>query len=163
MKIASKIKKPGADDIVIVALAHANERGTFSRGERVRAGTPGLDLSLTVADGTPQSEWPTYWEEDPPPVELGTNVVVQSIEIPAHRRVVSQVDLTVPGRWAPGSIGERAATRPPLFARSVLRRGQIVDILSEHVRANPGDSSSVRSRSRTSERIARLEGGDAAA
>lgn len=128
-------KKPAADEIVIVAVPHVNEQGGFSRGERVRAGTPGLDLSLAVPDGNPQGEWPSvYGDEDPLPVELGTNVVIQSIEIPAHRRVVSQVDLAEPARWAPGWIGEKAATRPLPFARSVIRRGQIVDVLHPLVR-----------------------------
>lgn len=137
--IAKSKKKPASDEIVLVAVPHVNERGAFSRGECVRAGTPGLDLSLTVPDGTPPSEWPSiYGDEDPPPAEPDPRVIIQSIEIPAHRRVISQIDLAVPGQWAPGSFGEKAATRPPPFARSVIRRGQMVDVLSPYVRQNPG-------------------------
>lgn len=121
------------------------------RGERVRASIPGLDLSLTVPDGTPASEWPSpYGDEDPPPVEPDQRVVIQSIEIPAHRRVISQVDVAEPARWAPGWIGEKAATRPPPFARSVIRRGQMVDVLSPYVRPAPSAGPSARSRSTTS-------------
>ncbi|HSC87353.1 MAG TPA: hypothetical protein VLC09_08795 [Polyangiaceae bacterium] len=142
-------KKPAADEIVIVAVGHANERGAFSRGERIRAGTPELDLSLTVPDGTPQSEWPSpYDDEDPPPAEPDPRVIIQSIEIPAHRPVISQVDLAEPARWAPGWIGEKAATRPPPFARSVIKKGQMVDVLSPTCARTPAPSAGPCARSR---------------
>jgi hypothetical protein len=73
----------------------------------------------------------------PPPPQHTPPVQVQSTSIPVHRQVQCVVDASVPVRWAPGSAGAESGTPPP-FVRSQLRIGQILDVLSEHVRRNPG-------------------------
>jgi hypothetical protein len=47
------------------------------------------------------------------------------------------VHVSQPTSWAPGSLGETFG-RPPAFARTVLRKGAILDVLDPRVRANPG-------------------------
>ena len=47
------------------------------------------------------------------------------------------VDVSVPARRAPGSPGAESRTPAP-FVRSTLRVGQILDVLSDVVRENPG-------------------------
>jgi hypothetical protein len=60
-------------------------------------------------------------------------VTVQSITIPLHRQFCSVGDVAVPMAWASGTPGGA----PPAFARTGLHRGQILDVLDDHVRQHP--------------------------
>jgi len=76
------------------------------------------------------SERPNFWNElpAPPEHESGFNIAVRpSIDIPVHRQVKSKVNHFWPGRWSPGSPGERS--RLPSPWGSALSKGQVKDVL----------------------------------
>jgi hypothetical protein len=47
------------------------------------------------------------------------------------------VDVARPMQWAPGWIGEKFGSLPA-FARTVLQKGRVYDVLDPRVREHPG-------------------------
>jgi hypothetical protein len=126
-------EKLDANEILIATKTYATGDRVVHRGERLRASDPAVDLSCSVPDGTPESEWPNIWEEMPEPPQHAPEIAVETIQIPPHRQVRSLVDVSAPLRWSPDSPGAKSGVPPP-FARTQLRQGQLVDALHPIVR-----------------------------
>ena len=140
--MAKTLPKKKTPETVVAVTTFAMQNRLVRRGDKFAGDDP---LVLTnpswFADiNTPTDELPNMCNEMPPPPQHepspGFDVTVQSILIPPHRRVRSRVDMWTPGRWAPGSPGEKRGGPPPVG--SALRVGQILDIGDPRVRANPG-------------------------
>jgi hypothetical protein len=128
-----------ADQIVVALRTFAWSDGVVRQGEKYRGGDPAVVANFSAfADGeTLPSELENPWADLPPPPEHAPPIQVGGTSIPVHRQVRCMVDASVPVRWAPDSPGSGTGTPPP-FLRSQLRSGQILDVLDEHVRRNPG-------------------------
>jgi hypothetical protein len=134
-----KDKNPfAADQIVKATRTFAWEGGTVLRGETYRGNHPAVEAgwSAFVDGDVLDSELENFWNEMPPPPTHAPPVTVQSIEIPIHRRVECMVDVARQMEWAPGSPGEKSGGKAP-SGMVELRRGQILDVLSEPVRRHP--------------------------
>jgi hypothetical protein len=127
------------DQVVKAAKTFAWSGGVVHQGETYRGDDPAVAAGWTAfVDGaTLDQELENLFEALPPPPEHAPPVHVQSTGIPAWRQVVCTVDTQVPVQWAKDSPGA-ASGAPPPFVRSLLRRGQILDALSDVVKQNPG-------------------------
>jgi hypothetical protein len=127
-----------ADQIVRATRTFAWAGGVVKRGEKYRGSDPAVVAGWTafVGGDTLDHELENPFDVLPPPPEHAPPVSVQGTSIPIHRQVVSTVDLMLPVKWAPGSPGAET-NRPPPMVRSMLRSGQICDVLSDTVRENP--------------------------
>ena len=136
---SKKNSNPFAPDQVVRATrTFAWDGGVVHKGEKYRGGDPAVvaGWSAFVDGETLDQELENVFEALPPPPQHDPPVHVQSTGIPAWRQVVCMVDTQVPVQWAPDSPGA-ASGAPPPFVRSLLRRGQILDALSDIVRQNP--------------------------
>ena len=141
MALRAKDKCPfKPDQFVVCKRAFAWAGGdTITLGQKFRAGDRVVQENWTAfadAASTVPSEYENPWESMPPPPEHAPAVHVSGTQIPLHRQVESMVDVAAPVPWSPGRPGN-ASNQPPPFARSLLRRGQILDICSATVAEHP--------------------------
>jgi hypothetical protein len=129
--------KPDPDRMLLCTETFATDDRVVHRGEQVRASDPIVgDGRWFVEADTPTSELPNLWHSMPDAPRHAPLVRVQTISIPAHRQVISQVDASAPMQWAKDSAGTKSGAPPP-FAKTTLRRGQMLDALDPIVRAHP--------------------------
>lgn len=129
----------GVDQIVKATKTFAWSGGVVHQGETYRGSDPAVVAgwsSFVDASATLDQELPNVFLELPEPPQFEPAVVIQNSGIPPYRQVLCMVDTQVPVQWAPKSPGAESGAPPP-FVRSLLRRGQILDVLSEVVRKNP--------------------------
>jgi hypothetical protein len=112
--------------------------GTVVKGQRYRGNDPAVieNWNAFVPGETLDQELKNPFDALPPPPQHEAPVHVGGTPIPAWRQVRSVVDLMLPVRWSPGSPGAETQSPPPMV-RSVLRQGQICDVLSDVVKENP--------------------------
>jgi hypothetical protein len=132
-----KNKNPyGPDDRVRAWQSFGHAAGTVREGDVLRGDDPLVAEHHPWFESvdTPTAERKTVWLEMPPPPDHAPEVAVQTIQIPPHRIVRSLVDVSAPLSWSsPDSPGAQTNVPPP-FARTSLRRGQLVDALHPLVR-----------------------------
>jgi hypothetical protein len=139
--MAKTATKKAASETVVATMTFATQHRTVHEGDVFAADDQLVTSNPSwFADAdTPTSELPNMWRDMPAPPEQvaspGFNVQVQSIQIPPHRQVRSKVDVWYPGKWAPGSAGEKSGVPPPFG--TAIRVGQVFDIGHPLVREHP--------------------------
>lgn len=137
--LSKKNRNPFASDQIVRAVrTFAHQDGVVHIGEQYRGGDPvvAANWSAFVPGETLDQELENPFDVLPPPPQHAPDVAVQTIQIPPHRQVRCTVDVAAPLAWSPGSPGARSGTPPP-FARTHVRRGQLLDALHPIVRQHP--------------------------